>query len=342
MMQDIILTCEVLTPMFLGGADAREPELRAPSIKGVLRFWWRALHGFDPLLKTKEGSIFGSAGEHAQKSRITLRIEGEDLTPYITKEPLPRHTYQVKGHELNILEYLAYGTYIYNRMQRRNEFYRAYIKPGYSFNLIVKTDNEVDLLEFFLALQYFCWFGSLGAKARNGFGSFKVKNVKGHLPAGEKIDLTSLPGASSLASFKQYTGIPKFSAFSHGARLFRTRQDHSTWDTCLAELGHAYRHARLSLEPPHSYKRRQYIGAPLIVNQKQQSRLARHAKPYFLRVHEWQGRYTGYILYLPSRYCTGLAGEIPGNLNLEKEDAVFSTACQEMNKALGRYLEVID
>ncbi|MFZ1105749.1 MAG: type III-B CRISPR module RAMP protein Cmr1 [Hyphomicrobiaceae bacterium] len=34
---------EIVTPMFLGGADPKgSAELRAASIKGALRFWWRA------------------------------------------------------------------------------------------------------------------------------------------------------------------------------------------------------------------------------------------------------------------------------------------------------------
>jgi CRISPR-associated protein Cmr1 len=38
---------EVVTPMFLGGANNLEAELRVPSIKGMLRFWWRATCGIE-------------------------------------------------------------------------------------------------------------------------------------------------------------------------------------------------------------------------------------------------------------------------------------------------------
>ena len=37
---------KVLTPMFMGGADSDgEPELRAASIRGAMRFWFRAIAG---------------------------------------------------------------------------------------------------------------------------------------------------------------------------------------------------------------------------------------------------------------------------------------------------------
>lgn len=35
-MNTITFKCETVTPMFMAGADGKEPELRAPSIKGVL------------------------------------------------------------------------------------------------------------------------------------------------------------------------------------------------------------------------------------------------------------------------------------------------------------------
>lgn len=42
-------TYRLVTPMFLGGADQNNcAELRAPSIKGALRFWYRTIDpGFD-------------------------------------------------------------------------------------------------------------------------------------------------------------------------------------------------------------------------------------------------------------------------------------------------------
>jgi len=48
--------------MFLAGADGKTPELRAPSIKGAVRFWWRAMNGCLSIkdLKEKESEIFGS------------------------------------------------------------------------------------------------------------------------------------------------------------------------------------------------------------------------------------------------------------------------------------------
>jgi len=73
------VTLEAVTPLFLGGADPRgEPELRAASIRGALRFWLRALLGgvigdkdLDALRKA-ESAVFGSTDTGA--SPVVVRI----------------------------------------------------------------------------------------------------------------------------------------------------------------------------------------------------------------------------------------------------------------------------
>lgn len=49
---------EFLTPCFCGGADPARAELRAPSIRGRLRWWFRALGGS----REDEEKVFGSVG----------------------------------------------------------------------------------------------------------------------------------------------------------------------------------------------------------------------------------------------------------------------------------------
>jgi CRISPR-associated protein Cmr1 len=68
--------CEIVTPMFLAGADGKTPELRPPSIKGMLRFWWRAIisERIDKL-KEEEAKIFGSSNETIGRSKFRIRID---------------------------------------------------------------------------------------------------------------------------------------------------------------------------------------------------------------------------------------------------------------------------
>jgi CRISPR-associated protein Cmr1 len=77
-----------LTPLFLGGADPRgDPELRASSIRGALRFWLRALlggcYGTDDQalaeIRRLEAETFGEAGGEgkAGASKIVVRVRQE-------------------------------------------------------------------------------------------------------------------------------------------------------------------------------------------------------------------------------------------------------------------------
>jgi CRISPR-associated protein Cmr1 len=64
-MQQVQLTCEVVTPLSCVGADQQRAEIRSPSIRGAMRFWYRALMGSvakDRIdaLKGLEANVFGT------------------------------------------------------------------------------------------------------------------------------------------------------------------------------------------------------------------------------------------------------------------------------------------
>lgn len=77
-MNHLDLELEILTPAFLGGADQHKVEIRGASIKGMLRWWWRASEGhrFRNLaeLAEAEAAVFGSA-EMNLKSPLQIGVE---------------------------------------------------------------------------------------------------------------------------------------------------------------------------------------------------------------------------------------------------------------------------
>ena len=310
-----IFECETITPLFLGGADGTTAELRPPSIKGMMRFWWRALHGdlSIPCLKEKEGKIFGSSDEKIGRSKFNIRVKPHNLET--SREELPSHPVQVKNFEIKILDYLCYGTY--ERKNGKNIFIRDYIDQKEKFSIIITSHYPIhnDIEKSLIIMST---FGGLGSKSRNGFGSFKIL----------KID--NKPGNFyyKLEKNNFTPELPKYSAFSQNVRLWKTKNSDGSWDESLAELGKIYRSGRLNLENKHSYKKRQYIGAPIIVKKIQKSHLDRHSKPYFMSVHHENDSFTGYILYLPSEYAYGLRKEKFDN---EKETENFTKACKKLN-----------
>lgn len=72
---------DIISPCFCSGADAsKQAEVRAPSIRGQLRWWFRVLGGFKSLaalpLAEQEASIFGStAGDDGVGSKLIIRVK---------------------------------------------------------------------------------------------------------------------------------------------------------------------------------------------------------------------------------------------------------------------------
>lgn len=79
-MKTEIFQLEVITPCFCGGArPEQQAEIRVPSIRGQLRWWFRALGGFRSQagipVHEQEDRIFGAARSDAgQASKIIIRV----------------------------------------------------------------------------------------------------------------------------------------------------------------------------------------------------------------------------------------------------------------------------
>jgi hypothetical protein len=62
----------IVTPLFLGGAEPNDrAELREASIKGALRFWYRAV---DPDYRDLEARIFGGTRKGEGQAIFLLRV----------------------------------------------------------------------------------------------------------------------------------------------------------------------------------------------------------------------------------------------------------------------------
>ena len=136
---------EVITPMFLGGANPNKVELRVPPIKGMLRFWWRALHpdlannNYRELRKG-ESDLFGDAGDTYGKSRVKIQFSDIYNLQCGDFRPLPHSD--------------------------AKKFQFKCFNPASKFKIIVTGHENIHkLFEFSLIL------GGLGKRSRRGFGS---------------------------------------------------------------------------------------------------------------------------------------------------------------------------
>lgn len=158
--------CEVISPLVMNGGEKNETEIRAPSIKGWLRFWWRAVQGHDnkEILRNREAEIFGATWEKSSFS-IKVRQYGElrtekiSLTPHHDKNYCSRQNPScIFGKNPRCLKSLKSVKAIFE-MQFLVEF--MFYNPEWK-------DRISDLFEVA------CFLGGLGRRARRGFGSIKI------------------------------------------------------------------------------------------------------------------------------------------------------------------------
>jgi CRISPR-associated protein Cmr1 len=177
----VTFVCEIITPMFLAGADGKTPELRAASIKGALRFWWRAMNAHMKLekMRKREIEIFGGVGDGGRRSRVTIQViqppDERDIeqsfwneVPYVLKMSRNGKQYKQPTDYYGI-SYLFYSMFMLNE--------RPYFKSGSSFKIKFLFSDESILSEVINAFFYLTCFGGLGSRTRRGAGSFQVKRV---------------------------------------------------------------------------------------------------------------------------------------------------------------------
>lgn len=310
------LDCRIVTPMFLRGANQALAEIRPSSIKGALRFWWRARKGslynknLDTLRK-EEAKLFGSVDEDIGKSSMSLFVDSPLRPSRPRLSGLGRDKdVPVKHYSINILEYLAYGVTGRGVPVCDNCF-----SPGQTFQLELGTRSQEQMVELLDSLGALMLFGGLGAKSRNGFGKIWIQDLEDRLPIIQK-------------EFFQGSMTPYLSGHAGGV-LFRTSNSYRTWHEALAELGKIYRSARLSIEPQHDTRKRSLIASP--VNESKSTiakgiKLQRHSKNIFLGVRPNEDRFEGYVLVAPYKFLQDhgdsklIPESIRQNLSLHQTD----------------------
>lgn len=184
----------IVTPMFCAGADQAQAELRIPSIKGALRFWWRALQwdkvgGDIKKLHEQEAALFGSS--KGGQSRVLIRIkQGTDRKPMPNGKVLSQkgdRFLEPQRPETNIVgegaRYLGYGVMEAFGNRNKNTQPGQLTRPCYPCPLedIIVSFNCRDA-ETAKAIQpaiiAFGLFGGLGSKSRKGYGSVTLTELK--------------------------------------------------------------------------------------------------------------------------------------------------------------------
>ena len=156
---------EFITPAFLAGANQNVPEVRVPSIRGELRWWFRVLGG----TRDEENVLFGAVHGSVLASAVVLRVNNvvPVFGPEITFSPMSD-----KGY----LYYFAKVSGNKDGVHRTQASH--YFAPGTKFRLEVYLRRVIDkdaLDRLQSALLAFTTFGSLGLRATRGCGALSRK-----------------------------------------------------------------------------------------------------------------------------------------------------------------------
>ncbi len=85
-MQTQTYNLEILTPCFCRGAYQDTPEIRIPSIRGMVRWWFRALGG---TAEEEKKAFGGISNGRAETSRMVFRLKAIDATHSKKIDTLP-------------------------------------------------------------------------------------------------------------------------------------------------------------------------------------------------------------------------------------------------------------
>jgi len=281
--------------MFLGGAEpTREAELRVPSFKGAVRFWWRALkwHVVQDVgeLQRQEASLFGSS--EGGQSRVLMRLEKHIVSSSKVTEHWSPASWQ---------RYTGYGL--------RDKGDRCFLPAcDWKLSLTAVHCGDAEMESLLDALKLFGLVGGLGSRARKGWGSTTLVALDGALwqcPANAdawRAAMQSLVGKQSPSS-APFTAVTTNSLWNAGPIHAKTAAAQK-W------LGERYRESVKTTAPKAA---RAQFGLPREFKNGSPPRRERRASPLFLHIHSCgDGNVLPCALWLPANFLEN-APAIPGN-----------------------------
>lgn len=307
-MQEVTFTLRTLTPLFLAGADQTKAELRAPTFRGLMRYWLRALvggsegtdkHGLDQVIAS-ETAVFGATDTG---SAVSIKVSEASNEPKEFTEQISIRgvggKWQATGKG-----YLLWSMARSGRADKGNlKPARWFFPPGTSFQvtLSARGENEMKLEQAVAAFWLLTHLGSVGSRSRRCAGSLAVQVVGSNptvLPFNTPENAQALKkqmedGIKDARKLYQTVKKPireaQFDVLAQGACRIWILQDEQPWtstEIAMQRLGEKLQDYRSQIP----IGRRKIFGLPLppIIFNK------RRSSPLLLRVAELQGnRYVG-------------------------------------------------
>ncbi len=244
-LQSVTLQLWTVTPILGGGPVTRQlPEvdiIRVPTLRGHLRFWWRALYGHAFTADSKQGRVElarqerrlwggmglgGSAQEEdkrARRSRVELRV-------------LDVRDAVMDSSNVGLGDPRAYA--LWPARETRDEEVAPRWKPGLQFTVELLAPEGDDFQQARHALRAWVLFGGHGSRSRRGVGGLTLVSSKERelwLPtSAARAELRRLFGDVPLFE-PEHAGAPCDLPLLRGARLYRRGVSDSNSDRAWLE-----------------------------------------------------------------------------------------------------------
>jgi hypothetical protein len=198
----ITLHMQVTTPLFNGGADPGgeagfkaddEAGVRPSSLRGAMRFWFRALVGIITgpdlsLLADLERKVFGHT-EHASPVKLRIPRQPAVTPPGGGHDFLPRRGASARDRNEHPCRWIVYLLGQGLGDLRSCSVTRPYVPAGQDFDLKLRfsapDDSAGDAIAALAvaSLWLACAYGGAGGRVRRGFGGLRILGAEGWLPA---------------------------------------------------------------------------------------------------------------------------------------------------------------
>ncbi|NLZ60971.1 MAG: type III-B CRISPR module RAMP protein Cmr1 [Lentisphaerae bacterium] len=177
-MSEYCVRLGLISPCFCAGANQQEAELRVPSLRGQLRWWFRVLGGS----RQQELELFGGQGreEGEQKqrqphaSKVRLRISDKNNS-YGNAADLPANSNQALGYLLHFARVSGNDAGI-KRFEKG-----GWLAPGSTFTLqasiLRQIHDQADLALFKQAWHCLVNLGSVGLRQTRGMGAWGLEEA---------------------------------------------------------------------------------------------------------------------------------------------------------------------
>lgn len=310
-MKTIEATYQMVTPMFIGGADGSPSDgVRPPSFKGALRFWWRALHWGEFLneanhdeamalkaLHQKEAELFGSAAKDGKGG------QGCFLLKIIQPESFQVDNQWPAIKPLKESGYLGMGLWESGSKEKDNfQPHRQNImtKEPFTIHLLLnKTASDEDKKQLCRALKALGLFGGLGSRSRRGFGALAIQSINHDSFACQSVDDYESV-LKELFSIAPAEVLPPFTAWSESSRIgllqpcSNAKEAHKKAAACF------YNVRGMKAEVRGTDKRG--FGQPLPLKPMKKEYDQRRASPLFFHIHPVGNQYVCSHLFMPAQF----------------------------------------